>query len=149
MSRQTSGTVSSRFDDAVRFLNAWIEALLDYERLPGSDFVGIYAGKSAWSDALVVVRDGALGVLWIKEGLGNPTSALVRLAHVEGGVFRQQEPDGTHGKHYILEPDETGGVWLRFNNNILTRQDVRERRQRFVLESPSGAGVGSRTVEPA
>ena len=149
MNRQTSGTVPCGFDDAVRFLNAWIEALLDYEPVPGSDFVGFYADESAWSDALVVVRDGALGVLWIEEGLGNPTGALVRLAHVEGGVFRQQAPDGTHGKHYIFDPDETGGVWLRFNNNILTRQDVREKGQRFILESPSGAGVGSRTVEPA
>ncbi len=83
-------------------------------------YTGYYTADMSWSEAEVVVWDGALSVMWVPTG--NPLGSLVRLKRIEGGIFRQVGGDGALGKHYVFGTDaESNTVCMKFNNNLLRK----------------------------
>jgi CubicO group peptidase (beta-lactamase class C family) len=84
-----------------------------------SQYAGYFAAAGAWSDAEVVEWDDGLAVLWVPNLY--PVNALVKLQHVEDGLFRQVDGAGNLGKHYAFAVDGAGDVRMRFNNNLLRR----------------------------
>ena len=95
---------------------------------PDARLLGFYSDDLAWSDVLVIRRDGEICLLWMGEGLGNPVGSLIRLHPVGELVYRQIESDGSLGKHYVFEADDAReAVRLRFNTSILTKWDAANR----------------------
>jgi CubicO group peptidase (beta-lactamase class C family) len=86
-----------------------------------SQLAGYYTAEQSWSDADVLEWDGSLAVLWVPAQ--NPMNSLVRLSHVEDGIFRQIDDEGNLGKHYVFEADAAGNIRMRFNNNILSKTE--------------------------
>ncbi|MCK4413987.1 MAG: beta-lactamase family protein [Candidatus Eisenbacteria sp.] len=85
-------------------------------------YTGYYTADRCWSDAEVLEWDGALSVMWVPTGNPNPLGSLVRLSHIEGGIFRQLRDDGSLGKHYVFGTNaEDHVVAMKFNNNVLRK----------------------------
>ena len=89
-----------------------------------AEYAGFYTSDQTWSDAEVLSWKDNLVVRWVPGGNPDPIGSLTRLARVEGEVFRAVGADGALGKHYVFRRDAKGNVVsLKFNNNVLTRQD--------------------------
>ena len=84
------------------------------------DYVGYYDADISWAAAEVLEWNGSLCVMWLPAD--GPLNSLIKLQHIEAGIFRQVNSDGTLGKHYIFGTvDGSGDMWMKFNNNQLRR----------------------------
>jgi CubicO group peptidase (beta-lactamase class C family) len=84
------------------------------------DYVGYYNADISWAAAEVLEWKGSLCVMWLPAH--EPLNSLIKLQHIENGIFRQLNSDGTLGKHYIFGAvDGSGDMWMKFNNNQLKR----------------------------
>ncbi|MBN2409015.1 MAG: beta-lactamase family protein [Candidatus Aminicenantes bacterium] len=84
------------------------------------DYVGYYDADISWAAAEVLEWNGSLSVMWLPAD--GPLNSLIKLQHIEDGIFRQVNSDGTLGKHYIFGTvDGSGDMWMKFNNNQLKK----------------------------
>jgi hypothetical protein len=78
-------------------------------------FAGLYA--SAWGETIVVPWEGGLAALDVPTN--DPAGDLVKLAHVDGNVFRRVRDDGDdRGEEVVFEADDAGEVTrVRWHQN--------------------------------